>query len=64
MTPAAEYRWCLKKDTSLVVVSMRSTEPNLSYILIEELPKRYLMQVPSILVENWLPSSWASCGVI
>ena len=28
-------RWCLKKDTSLVVVSMRSTQPNLSHILIE-----------------------------
>ena len=27
------FRWCLKKDTSLVVVSMRSIWPNLSYIL-------------------------------
>src|SRR5208283_4185373 len=32
------FRWCLKKDTSLVVVSMRSTMPALSYILIEHLP--------------------------
>ena len=50
-------RWCLKKDTSLVVVSMRSTQPNLSYILIEDFANRCLMQVPSIRVENWLPSS-------
>src|SRR6266481_2652659 len=40
-------RWCLKKETSLIVVSMRSTQPYLSYILIEELAKRCLMQVPS-----------------
>src|SRR6266446_2408993 len=25
-------RWCLKKETSLIVVSMRSTQPYLSYI--------------------------------
>jgi hypothetical protein len=31
-------RWCLKKDTSLVVVSMRSIWPNLSYIVIEASP--------------------------
>src|SRR6202030_4685517 len=41
-------RWCLKKETSLIVVSMRSTQPYLSYILIEELAKRCLMQVPSM----------------
>jgi transposase len=41
-----------KNDTSLVVVSMRSTRPNLSYILTEACPKRCLMQVPSILVET------------
>src|ERR1700736_3452181 len=35
-------RWCLKKETSLIVVSMRSTQPYLSYILIEELAKRCL----------------------
>src|SRR5712671_7472103 len=45
-------RWCLKKETSLIVVSMRSTQPCLSYILIEELAKRCLMQVPSMRVEN------------
>src|SRR5260221_14651466 len=45
-------RWCLKKETSLIVVSMRSTQPYLSYILIEELAKRCLMQVPSMRVEN------------
>ena len=43
-------RWCLKNDTSLIVVSMRSTLPRLSYILIEPLPKRCLMQVPSMRV--------------
>ena len=45
-------RWCLKKETSLIVVSMRRTQPYLSYILIEELAKRCLMQVPSMRVEN------------
>src|SRR6267142_1474754 len=45
-------RWCLKKATSLIVISMRSTQPYLSYILIEELAKRCLMQVPSMRVEN------------
>src|SRR5580692_9081405 len=45
-------RWCLKKETSLIVVSMRSTQPHLSYILIVELAKRCLMQVPSMRVEN------------
>src|SRR5438067_9725443 len=25
-------RWCLKKETSLIVVSMRSTQPCLSYL--------------------------------
>ena len=33
-----------------MVVSMRSTRPNLSYILIAGLPKRCLMQVPSMRV--------------
>ncbi len=46
------FRWRLKKDTSSVVVSIRRMQPNLSYILIEALPKWYLMQVPSIRVEN------------
>jgi len=36
----------------LIVVSMRSTQPYLSYILIVELAKRCLMQVPSMRVEN------------
>ncbi len=67
---------CLKDETSLVVVSMRRTMPNLSYIfsgalphgallersLMEDLPKRCLMQVPSMRVENWLPISWARVG--
>src|SRR5213594_4370372 len=57
-------RWCLKKETSLVVVSKRSTRPNLSYIFTPVLPKRCLMQVPSMRVAKRLPSSWASCGVI
>ena len=47
-----------------MVVSMRSTMPCLSYILIEHLPKRCLMQVPSMRVENCEPISWASSGVI
>ena len=42
----------LKKDASLVVVSLRITQPSLSHILIEALPKRCLMQVPSTRVEN------------
>ena len=46
------FRWCLKNETSLVVVSMRNPQPNLSYILTEALPNRCLMQVPSIRVEN------------
>ena len=53
-------RWCLKNDTSLAVVSMRSTIPHLSYILIEHLPKRCLMQVPSIREDNCEPISRAS----
>src|ERR1700730_3800716 len=57
-------RWCLRKETSLIVVSMRSTQPYLSYILIEELAKRCLMEVPSMRVENLEPISWASCGLI
>ena len=57
-------RWCLKNDTSLAVVSIRSTMPCLSYILIEHLPKRCLMQVPSIRVANCEPISCASDGVI
>src|SRR6202051_2109453 len=57
------FRWCLKNDTSLAVVSMRSTMPHLSYILIDDLPKRCLMHVPSIRVENCEPISFASCGV-
>jgi hypothetical protein len=32
-------RWCLKVVTSLLVFSMRSTRPNLSYILIELRPR-------------------------
>jgi hypothetical protein len=37
-------------------------QPSLSYILIEALAKRCLMQVPSMRVENCEPISWASCG--
>ncbi len=40
-----------------VVVSMRRMQPTLSYILIEALPKRCLMQVPSMRVENCEPTS-------
>src|ERR1700676_5480327 len=58
------FRWCLKKDTSLVVVSIRNTMPHLSYILIEDLPKRCFTQVPSMRVENCDPISWASRGVM
>jgi len=50
-------RWCLKEDTSLLVVSRRRTRANLSYILIADLPKRCLMQVPSIRVAKRLPTS-------
>ncbi len=39
------------------VVSRRSTCPNLSYILTPVLPKRCLMQVPSMRVANRLPIS-------
>ena len=45
LSRCSTFRWCLKKDTSLVVVSMRSIWPNLSYILMEALPKRCLMHV-------------------
>ena len=40
------FRWCLKTDMSLAVVSIRNTMPCLSYILMEHLPKRCLIQVP------------------
>ena len=53
----------LENGTSLVVVSMRSTTPALSYILIEDLPKRCFTQVPSIHVENREPISCANRGV-
>src|ERR1700751_1431666 len=58
------FRWCLKNATSLQVTSMRSTMPHLSYILIEHLPNRCLIHVPSIRVENCEPISWVSDGVI
>jgi hypothetical protein len=50
-------RWCLKEETSLLVVSRRRTSVNLPYILIADLPKRCLMQVPSMRVANRLPIS-------
>src|ERR1700709_2679845 len=52
------FRWCLKKDTSLVVVSMRSTTPTLSYILIEHVPKWCLMQVGRELRADLLGQQW------
>ena len=57
-------RWCLKKETSFAVVSMRSTRWNLSYIFTWALPRRCLMQAPSMRVSKREPISWASCGVI
>jgi len=50
-------RWCLKEETSLLVVSRRRTRANLSYILIADLPKRCLRQVPSMQVAKRLPTS-------
>ena len=50
-------RWCLKEETSLVVVSRRRMHAALSYILIADLPKWCLMQVPSIRVLKRLSTS-------
>src|SRR6476619_7479674 len=50
-------RWCLKDVTLLLVVSMRRTRPNLSYILIELGPMWCLIRVPSIRVWKSLPTS-------
>ena len=57
-------RWCLKNETSLVVVSMRRMRANLSYSLSEHEPNLCLMQVPSMRVLSREPISAASCGVI
>jgi hypothetical protein len=54
----------LESGDVTVVVSMRRMSPSLSEILIEDLPKRCLTQVPSMRVANWLPISWASWPVI
>jgi len=45
-TRCSTFRWCLKKDTSSALVSIRSTMPVLSYILIDALPKRCFTHVP------------------
>ena len=52
----------LKKETSLTVVSMRSTRAYLSYIFTWTLPRRCLMQVPSMRVAKRCRSPAPAAG--